>query len=216
MSTFGDKSRDKSPFCAFIPRARPNLELKKDCWVNEMKIRITKIAVLLIGCLSQISCFPLGSSEGERRTDSEMVENFIRIREDLIKLNGDLIPFVENGLKRIDVTWVNPDPLDQIGISEDRLENLRRRMNSISIPRGMSAWHTGISYLTFTSGMATGGESQGYIFAETEPKNYYKDFPNLRSDPYEIGEVKIYPESGSFLIYTRIEENWYYFENYDD
>ena len=64
--------------------------------------------------------------------------------------------------------------------------------------------------------MVTGGMSQGYLFSEKAPKNYYKDSPNLKSSPFAIGEEKVIPEYGSYKVYTQIEPNWYFYEDYDD
>ena len=199
----------------------PASHLKR--WAKKMKT-IFKISLALTGIVAVLAVAGVilisyafsGLEDGTKRTDEELLAHFQMIRSDLFKLNEDLLPFSERGLSRIDDSWIRPDPLTEIGITDDKLKEFRSRLFRLSIPRGFSSWGRSIEYITYASGMVTGGMSQGYLFSEDEPKNYYKDSPDLKSSPFLIGEEKVIPDYGSYKVYTKIESNWYFYEDYDD
>lgn len=157
-----------------------------------------------------------GSEDGIRRNDKEMVDHYNQIRIDLHELNSELLPLAEKGLEKIDDSWTKPDPVSAVGITQEKLKELRIRLLDLSIPRGFYSGKGTIRYITYASGMVTGGSGQGYLFSKEEPRNYYKDNSMLPLEPYRVGEEKVYPKGGSFTIWTEIEENWYYYEKYDD
>lgn len=155
-------------------------------------------------------------TDGHKRSDQELVRHFLKNKAEFQEINQEFITLQGKGLKRIDDNWTDPQNTEDIAISQNDLEYYRKKLNKLSIPRGISAYGSGIRYLSYTSGLAIGGFSQGYLFSENEPKNIYKYEEDLPEKPYtDFRNIKI-PQKGSYIIYIKLDENWYCFNEYDD
>jgi hypothetical protein len=154
----------------------------------------------------------------KKKPDQDMAEHFFNNREEFKDLNRELRQLQEKGLFRIDDSWTSPADLTEIGISDSKLKELRKKMESLDIPRGVYTYKDGtVEYLAYTHGLSIGGSSKGYFYSEAEPENYFTcDSESYQKEPYDLGDK---PEDFGeciYVVYTEITDSWYIIEEHDD
>ena len=104
-----------------------------------------------------------------------------------------------------------------IGISEKDLQDIRTRFKKLDIPRGVNIYDNNIEYITYSYGLSIGGRLKGYLYSEIVPSNFYKcDDEKGKLLPFDLEEDKPQNLKCSHTFHTKIEENWYIFEEYED
>jgi hypothetical protein len=148
--------------------------------------------------------FCFGMTQGEERSDKEMIKYFNDNYEKFKLLNNKIIQLKKKGLNRIDDTWTDPKNISDVGLNDTELTKLRGEMYSLRIPRGVECYGEGIKYITYSHGLVTGGESKGYYYSEKRVENAFDLKDNLHEELYKIS-----CQPGNYPVYIKIRDNWY-------
>ena len=161
-----------------------NSESKKKLkWLSGISIVICLLGVLLFYFVKT------SLTNGSYRSEEEMSDLFLKNEKKYVDLNEELLVWCKNGLSRIDNTWTSPENISGINMKTEELRDIRKRLFDLGAVRGMRCNNINenmyVEYLTYTSGLATGGKIQGIIYTEDIPKDYHGE-----SEFVEYKEIK--------------------------
>lgn len=124
----------------------------------------------------------------------------------------------KKGLERVDETWTRPSDVNTIGLTQKDINDYRNELNKLKIPRGFYAFPDRIDFILHTSGLSISGTSTGYVYAEVEPQNYFKENCGYSLQPFnDLSDYKgCDGYTKSYKIYQKIDDNWYIFQDLED
>lgn len=160
--------------------------------------------------------FDFSLSEGKDMSRQEIAIFFYQHKSEFEQMSQELFGLQDKGLSRLDDTWSDPENLEQVGLDENARKNLWKRLERLNTPRGVYCTDESIKYIMYSFGLSVSGRSEGLLYSKNEPVNYFKcDSNKYQSIPYSLEDPK--PETKcSYEIYTKIEDNWYIFEELED
>ncbi|PYK29213.1 MAG: hypothetical protein DME57_11240 [Verrucomicrobia bacterium] len=112
----------------------------------------------------------------------------------------------DKGLTRVDTDWTDPQDPTTIGVSTERINEYRRLLREVRVPRGFSAWSQAeIDFLYWGIGSAVSDDvTKGYAYLESAPQNLAESLDGYKRPPTR-DVVK---------VYRHIRGNWYLFYEY--
>ena len=129
------------------------------------------------------------------KSDQQMIQDFLKNENKFYNLLNMVSH--DEGLNRVDDNWYDPENLDSINISKERIELYRQLFKELGIPRGFYRYSNGdVEFISSSQGVAVSGSSKSFIWHQKKPSHLVESI--------DLDEKYI-----NYPVYRHIKDHWY-------